>query len=226
MVQSRSVSQQKVKTAEEPEVILNKLEVGAYAANCYIIGDEITKEGMIIDPGDEASSILKNVKALGLKIKVIALTHAHIDHISALADVKKATGAEVAISREEAPSLKQPLRLTINQSSEALPQPDRLLNDGDTITVGKLSFKVLFTPGHTRGGICLLGNGIVFTGDTLFNYSIGRTDFPGGNFDQEIKSIREKLMTLPDNTIVCTGHGPDTTIGAERKGNEFLRNVR
>jgi glyoxylase-like metal-dependent hydrolase (beta-lactamase superfamily II) len=208
---------------KEPQVILQKLELGSFASNCYIVGDENSKDGIIIDPGDEGATIMKQVKALGLKIKVIVLTHSHIDHIGGLAEVKKATGAEIAIHESEAPFLlKQPWRLDFMPPTPPAPPADRLLKDGDVITVGKLKFKVLHTPGHTKGGICLLGDGIVFSGDTLFNYSVGRADFPGSDYDQEMSSIRSKLMTLPDAAKVYPGHGPATTIGIERKGNPFI----
>ena len=204
-------------------MILRKMELGDFGSNCYLVGDEDTKEGMIIDPGDDGSSIMKQVKALGLSIKIIVLTHSHIDHVGGLADVKKATGAVIAIHENEAPFLlKQPRLMEFMPPTPPSPPADRLLKDGDMIKVGKLKFKVLHTPGHTSGGICLLGDGIVFTGDTLFNFSIGRADFPGSDYDQEMQSIRSKLMTLPDETKVYPGHGPATTIGTERKGNPFI----
>ena len=204
-------------------MILKKLELGMFASNCYVVGDESTKEGMIIDPGADANQILRAVEDLGLNIKVIALTHSHMDHVGALREVKEATGAEIAIYTDEAEFLqKQPLRGIFNPFSQPLPPPDRLLKEGDMIDIGSLHFRVLHTPGHTPGGICLLEEGIVFSGDTLFNFGIGRADFPGASYDQEIDSIQSKLMTLPDNTVVCPGHGPDTTIGVERKVNPFL----
>jgi glyoxylase-like metal-dependent hydrolase (beta-lactamase superfamily II) len=204
-------------------MILRKMELGDFGSNCYLVGDEDTKEGMIIDPGDDGSSIMKQVKALGLSIKIIVLTHSHIDHVGGLADVKKATGAVIAIHENEAPFLlKQPRLMEFMPPTPPSPPADRLLKDGDVIKVGKLKFKVLHTPGHTSGGICLLGDGVVFTGDTLFNFSIGRADFPGSDYDQEMQSIRSKLMTLPDETKVYPGHGPATTIGTERKGNPFI----
>jgi len=204
-------------------MILKNLVVGSLATNCYIVGSESNKEGMIIDPGDEAEVILRNVKDLGLEIRSIVLTHGHIDHIGALKEVKKATGAEVAIHTDEAKSLQEQSSSTLLGLSYPTPlPPDRLLQDGDSLDIGDLHFLVLHTPGHSPGGICPLGEGVVFSGDTLFNCGIGRTDLPGGNSSQLMNSIHTKLMTLPDNTAVYPGHGPETTIGAERRGNPFL----
>lgn len=208
-------------------MILKQLEVGPFAANCYIIGSEKTKEGLIIDPGEEARRILKAVEELGLHIKLIVLTHGHIDHIGALSEVKKATGAVIALHADEAGTLKSGegrfLSSMFGLSYKDPPTPDRLLKDGDTIEVGDLHFTVLHTPGHSRGGICLLGDGVVFTGDTLFYYSVGRTDLPGGDMEQLMNGIHTKLMILPDDTKVYPGHGPESTIGHERRGNPFVR---
>jgi glyoxylase-like metal-dependent hydrolase (beta-lactamase superfamily II) len=205
-------------------MILRKLAVGSFEANCYIVGSESSKDGMIIDPGAEAKVVLRKVKDLGLEIKTIVLTHGHIDHIGALKEVKKATGAEVAIHTDEAESLQeQPLSKLFGLSHPAPPPADRLLQDGDSIDIGELHFLVLHTPGHTPGGICLMGEGVIFSGDTLFNCGVGRTDFPGGDYSQLMNSLHTKLMILPDNTIVYPGHGPETTIGTERGENPFLR---
>jgi len=205
-------------------VIVDKLVVGPFASNCYIVGSPSDKEGMIIDPGDKAKEILKKVEDLGLDIKLIVLTHGHIDHTGALKEVKEATGAEVAIHGDDARSLRrQLLSIIFGLFYPTPPPPDRLLKDGDSIDVGDLHFVVLHTPGHTPGGICLLGQGVVFSGDTLFNYSIGRTDLPGGSYSKLMNSIQTKLMTLPDNTVVYPGHGNETTIGAERRGNPYLQ---
>lgn len=205
-------------------MILKRIVVGAFATNCYIVGSEITKEGMIIDPGNGAKQVLKMVKDEQLDIKLIAITHGHVDHIGALKEVKEATGAAIAIHVDEAQSLhRSPLGMLFSHSLSAPPSPDRLLKDGDIIDIGDLHFSVLHTPGHTPGGICLYGHGILFSGDTLFFYGIGRTDFAEGSQSQLMNGIRSKLMVLPDDTIVYPGHGPETTIGHERKDNPFLR---
>ncbi|MFC1958817.1 MBL fold metallo-hydrolase, partial [Chloroflexota bacterium] len=182
------------------------------------------KEGIIIDPGAGANQILKRVEDLGLEIKSILLTHRHSDHIGALKEVKEATDAEIAIHADDAESLqtRHHFNPVSHFSRQPPPSPDRLLKGGDSIDIGDLHFLVLHTPGHTQGGICLLGEGVVFTGDTLFNFGIGRSDLPGGNGSQLMDSIHTKLMVLPDNTVAYPGHGPHTTIGTERQGNPFL----
>ncbi len=191
-------------------MIIKALVLGMFGTNCYIVGSEATGEGIIIDPGDEARTILQTVKSMGLNVKLIAITHGHMDHTGALEDIRRATGAPVVIHRDDADVL---MRIGTN---------DRLLNGGETIKVGDLNFTVIHTPGHSPGGICLYGNGVLFCGDTLFNLSIGRTDI-GGNYNQLINSIVSKLMILPDDTVVYPGHGPETTIGTERRSNPFLR---
>lgn len=205
-------------------MIIEKLEVGPLAVNCYMVGDEVSRVGMIIDPGAESAAIMKRVKALGFDIKFIVLTHAHFDHIGALKELKEATKAEIAIHTDDAQSLPlgNNLGAVFGFSFPPPPAPDRLLKDGDSLDLGKQRFLVLHTPGHTPGGICLLGGGVVFTGDTLFNAGIGRTDLPGGNADELLESINTKLMVLPDNTTVYPGHGPNSTIGQERRHNPFL----
>ena len=209
-------------------MILKTLVVGPFASNCYIVGSEQTKEGMIIDPGDEAKQILEGVKDLELNIKFIVVTHGHIDHVGAIKEVREATGAEVAIHSDDAESISgqggllQSMMIS-GLSYPAPSSPDRLLKGGDSLDFGDWHFLVLHTPGHSPGGICLLGQGVVFTGDTLFNYGIGRYDLPGGNYSQLMSSIHTKLMVLPDDTIVYPGHGPDSTVGTERRGNPFLR---
>ena len=208
-------------------MIVKMLAVGAFAANCYVVGSSATNEGMIIDPGAEADAILGTVQQTGLSVSMIVITHAHIDHVGALREVQEKTHAQFAIHEsEKGLLLSAPMRMLTSLGISPVkspPRPDRLLKDGECIEVGDLQFEVLHTPGHSSGGICLSGHGVVFSGDTLFNLGIGRTDFPGCSHERLIKSIREKLMVLPDETIVYPGHGPTTTIGDERRANPFLQ---
>lgn len=206
-------------------MIIKRLEVGSFATNCYIVNSDVSREGIIIDPGDEAGCILKEVDHAGLNIRVIVLTHGHSDHTSALKDVKEATGAQIAIHTDDVGTLKQKLlSVFMGTGFKSPPSPDWLLNDGDTISIRGIELAVLHTPGHSRGSICLLGDGVLFSGDTLFNCGIGRSDLPGsgGNQEQLIESIHNRLLVLDDDTKVYPGHGSDTTIGTERQGNPFL----
>ena len=206
-------------------MIIKKLEVGPFASNCYIVAAEKNHEGMIIDPGDEADRIMDEVREMGLDIKTIVLTHGHIDHTAALKEVKEATGASVALHKDEVKILNNKfVSIFLGMRHGAPPAADKLLEDGDVISVAGMEFRVIHTPGHTPGGICLLGEGVLFSGDTLFNCSVGRSDIPtsGGSHQQLIESIKEKLLVLDDDIKVYPGHGPETTIGAERRGNPFL----
>lgn len=205
-------------------LILETFVVGAFGANCYIVGCEETKEAAIIDPGGDAGRILAYVRQRGLQVKSIINTHGHVDHMAANGPVKEGTAAPILIHRDDAPMLTSGARnlsllAGVNVRS---PEADRELEDGDVLTVGKLTLKVIHTPGHTPGGISLLCGDMVFTGDTLFAGSIGRSDFPGGSHETLIHSIKEKLLPLPDETVVLPGHGPRSTIGQEKDMNPFL----
>jgi hydroxyacylglutathione hydrolase len=203
---------------------LTRLVVGPLQVNCYIIFDEKTKEAIVIDPGDDAQDILHLVNGKGLKVKYIVNTHAHFDHVGANKDLKAATGAELLIHEGDSALL----GATTNQArifgmtATSSPKADRYVKHGEVITAGDVSLTVLHTPGHSAGGISLVGDGVVFTGDALFAGSIGRTDLMGGDLMTLITAIKEHLMTLPDDTVVLSGHGPQSTIGEERAENPFL----
>jgi hydroxyacylglutathione hydrolase len=209
----------------DDRVIIVRLVVGSLSANCYIVGSETTGEGMVIDPGGNADVIYRAILDSELDIKIIVLTHGHSDHIAALYDIQEKTGAEVAIHIEDADFLegRGSHSSQFGISYHTPHPPDRLLREGDIIEVGHLAFKVMHTPGHTPGGICLLSEDRVFTGDTLFRRGIGTTIMPGTSRRLLIESIQQRLMALPDDTIVYPGHGRETTIGAERRDNRYIR---
>lgn len=206
-------------------MIIKKLEVGPIMANCFILGCEATKEAVVIDPGDDADRILMELAKSELKVKYLINTHGHFDHVGANKRMKDATGAQIAIHPEDEPMLEELSRsaMMFGLSAENSPPADVILNEGDEIRFGEISLKVIHTPGHSRGGICLHTQGHLFAGDTVFAGSIGRTDLPGGDYDTLIASIKDKLLVLDDDTVVYTGHGPETTIGREKQSNPFLR---
>ncbi len=206
-------------------MIVKQLPVGPIQTNCYIVGCEETKEGVVIDPGAEAERILSEVKALGLTIKYILNTHAHFDHIQANDALVKATGAPLALHPLDLPLLRQGGGAAwFGQEVLPSPEPDLALTEGDTLTFGAHTFQVLFTPGHTLGHVSFYEAkaGIIFDGDVLFADGIGRVDLPGSDYETLMASINEKLMVLPDETTVYSGHGPVTTIGRERANNFWL----
>jgi len=212
-------------------VIIRQMALGPIQANCFILGCEETRQAVIIDPGDDTDRILTTLAGDRLTVVHIINTHGHFDHVGANKSLKEVTGADIIIHRADAPMLAQ-LSTTAaawGLATENSPPADRLLDDGDTITFGTHTLTVLHTPGHTPGGICLYGEyveagaqkKVVFVGDTLFAGSIGRTDFPGGNFDTLISSIRTKLFALDDGVKVFPGHMGNTTIGIEKRTNPF-----
>lgn len=209
-------------------MILQTLQVGPLAVNCYLVGDERAREVVVIDPGGDVALIVRALAQARARVVAIVLTHAHFDHILGVVGLKQETGAPLVVSEAEAPILES----AVTQASffgltiPALPSPDRSVKDGDEIHVGALTLKVIATPGHTPGGICLSESEdkILFSGDTLMRGGVGRTDFPGGSMEALMKSIHTRLMTLPPETIVYPGHGAVTTIGEEKMLNPFLRN--
>jgi len=205
-------------------MIIKKLAVGPIQANCFIVGCEETRQAAVIDPGDEADRILLTLAEAKLTVVQIVNTHDHFDHVGANRRMKQATGAPILIHALDAPMLGMLSRSAAawGMSAEDSPPPDRTVDEGDHIPVGTLTFQVIHTPGHTPGGVSLLCDRVLFVGDTLFAGSVGRTDFPGGSFDALKASIRNKLFTLPAEVKVYTGHGPETTIGAEKRGNPFV----
>ncbi|MFH1351556.1 MAG: MBL fold metallo-hydrolase [Pseudomonadota bacterium] len=189
--------------------MLRKLVVGPYQANCYIVGHPETKEGLIIDPGDDPFRIIKEVSRNGLKIRYILITHGHIDHIGGASELRRITKAPVLIHAYDAPGL--------NFSA------DEHLTEGQQIHFGTYTISVIHTPGHSPGGVCFYAPGAVFTGDTLFAGSVGRTDFPGGDHQKLVQGVVKKIFPLGDSLRVYPGHGPATTISRERLTNPFFR---
>jgi len=207
-------------------MVIKKLVVGPLENNCFIVADEKTQECMIIDPGDEPDRILDLIKENGFQAKYIVCTHAHFDHIAAISEIKEATSATIILHRDDVGiynNSKEHARLW-GFELESQPAPDKFVSDGDIVEVGNLRFEVLHTPGHSPGGICLYGEGIVITGDTLFAGSVGRTDLPGGDIDK-LKQSFKRLMSLADGVRVLPGHGPESTIGHERADNLFVSEI-
>jgi hydroxyacylglutathione hydrolase len=204
-------------------MIIKKLTVGPLESNCFIIADENTKEVLVIDPGDESDRILDLINENDYNVKYIVCTHAHFDHVGAVPDLKKETGAKIVIHRDEIEIYKntrEQAALLWGYELDPLPEPDMIVSEGDKLVIGKLRFEILHTPGHSPGGICLYGEGILITGDTLFAGSVGRTDFYGGNMEK-LKSSFKRLMSLSDEVRVLPGHGPESTIGKEKTDNFF-----
>ncbi len=189
--------------------MLRKLAVGPYLSNCYILGCDKTKEGVVIDPGDEAVRIMNEISKNGLRILRILITHGHIDHVGAASEVKRITKAPVLIHPLDAPGLGFPA--------------DGEVREGDKIEVGSYILTAIHTPGHSPGGMCFSAPGVVFTGDTLFAGSIGRTDFPGGDHHQLIQGVIHKIFPLGDDIRIYPGHGLGSTIGRERLTNPFFQ---
>ena len=200
--------------------------VGPLQCNCSVIGDETTREAMVIDPGDDIEDVLALIQKHNLTVKQIVVTHAHIDHVGGAMKLRAATGAPILLNQNDHALLKM---LDVQAAWIGVEDPgkveiDRSIGQGDTVRAGLLAADVIHTPGHTEGSVCLYfpAEKKLIAGDTLFAGSIGRTDLPGGSMRKIISSLHEKVLTLPDETIVVPGHGPLTTIGDERESNPFL----
>lgn len=212
---------------------LDAYVVGRIQANCYVVGDDESDEVLVIDPGDQIPALLDQIRSRGQRVVAVAVTHHHLDHAGGthelLTAVPEARFFMHALDYPQIEAAVPSASMWYGHAIEAPRSPDRLLEHGDRFEIGTLSFEALHCPGHTPGSLCYLveseaGESIVFTGDVLFAGSIGRTDFPGGNHSQLIESIRTRLLTLPEDTIVLPGHMGATTIGRERAKNPFLRN--
>ncbi|MBI4499630.1 MAG: MBL fold metallo-hydrolase [Gemmatimonadetes bacterium] len=197
---------------------------GAFAENCYILADPASRDAVLIDPGEEADLFLRRLDTEGLTLRAVWLTHAHLDHILGVDRVVTETGVPVYLHPADRPlydaAPEQGAWLGVRAATP--PAPSHALADGDRLPVGQFAFEVRGVPGHSPGGVAFIGQGIAFVGDALFAGSIGRTDLPGGDAALLLRSIRDVLLALPDETVVYAGHGPETTIGSERRNNPFL----
>ena len=208
------------------ELMVRGMVVGVFQENCWVIGNRRTGEAICIDPGDQAEDILAMAREMGVKIKAIANSHAHVDHILGVGDIKNETGARFLMHRDEAAIAAQAAKsalMFVGREVPDPPTPDYHPEDGDVVEVEGVKLTVIHTPGHTPGSLSYYTDGMLFSGDTLFAGSIGRTDLPGGDYEQEMASIIDKLLVLPDETRVLPGHMQETRIDAEREMNPFVR---
>ena len=200
---------------------------GQFVENCYLVTDEASRECVVIDPGEEAGLILRRITEAGVRTVAIWVTHAHLDHVMGVPRLRRETDAPIYLHPADRELYDRVIQqgLAFGIRVESLPPPDREFVPGETVRVGTVGFTVRHAPGHSPGSVCLVGDGVVFTGDVLFAGSIGRTDLPGADFDTLIRSIERELLVLPDSTMVYSGHGPETTVGRERGTNPFLAGV-
>lgn len=206
-------------------MIFERLSLGIYGANCYIIGCKETKEAIVVDPGGNHSEVVDEINKKNLNLKYIILTHGHADHIGGIIKLKEEINAPILIHKDDEDMLIDAnINLSNRMNMDTIEvKPDKLLNDNDILKLGNLKVEILHTPGHTKGSICIKIEDILITGDTLFLGSIGRSDLYGGNHETLIKSIKEKLLHLNDETTIYPGHGGQSTIGFEKKNNPFIR---
>jgi len=246
--ESKAKGAESLKTGGAPKLIHEILPVGMLQCNCHVVGDSVTREAVVIDPGDDVNAVLEIIKRHGLKVRAILITHAHIDHVGGLKKMRQATGAPVLMHQADL-LLYQAMELQAQFLRVATPEitdVDEFLSEGKSIKWGNYEIRVMHTPGHSEGSVCLYlpreakvildstspnisGSvrepGLLFAGDTLFEGSIGRTDLWGGSMEEIMRSLKTKVLALPDETIVFPGHGGETTIGAERETNPFLQGI-
>lgn len=206
------------------EIEVRGLIVGAFQENCWVIGNRRTREAICIDPGEQADDILHMASEMGVKIKLIANSHAHLDHVLGVRGVQSDDNAQFLLHEADLDILQGAAESAarFGMQVEQPPDPDHYIDDEQKVEVDGVELHVIHTPGHTRGSVCFYGHGVLFSGDTLFRNSIGRTDLPGGDYNQEMSSIVDKLLILPDETIVLPGHMEQSTLGAERVQNPFI----
>jgi glyoxylase-like metal-dependent hydrolase (beta-lactamase superfamily II) len=211
------------------DIWLKGIMTGALGANCYLLGCPATREALVIDPGGEGERILDLLAQHDFRLTTVIDTHGHFDHIGGNRVLVERSGAELLLHAADLPLLRGAAQHAAAfgcQPVEPSPEPTRLLNDGDQVEVGRILLKVMHVPGHSPGSVCLLFDQWLFVGDVLFAGSIGRTDLPGGDLDALMRGLRDRLLVLPDATVVYPGHGPETTIGHERRHNPYLRTLK
>jgi len=207
-----------------PPLRVYVMEVGPLAENAYIVEHVGSRKAAVVDPGDEGEEILSRIAERGITLDKILLTHGHFDHVGAVRTLRERTGARIHVHAEEVERMRTADRQggMFGLSVESPPAPDVLVREGDVVELGDRGFRVLHTPGHTPGHVTFLAGEMAFVGDLIFAGSIGRTDLPGGSYDDLIRAVREKIFTLPDRTVLFPGHGPATTVGEEKRSNPFF----
>ena len=208
------------------ELMVRGIVVGVFQENCWVVGNRRTREAICIDPGDQPAEILALARDMGVEIKLIANSHAHIDHVLGVAGVHAATGAKFLLHHQDLDLLRGGFKMSAARfgldPGQAPPDPDAFVEDADVVEVEGLQLRAITTPGHTPGSVSYYTEGMLFSGDTLFRGSIGRTDMPGGSFEQEMRSICDRLLTLPEDTLVLPGHMDETSIEFEKRHNPFV----